>query len=170
MTTRSISGLSQVRFFSEAFSSADPLFPIPSVPFVAKCPPNHSPFPLRLLCYLCGESSSFSGLPSPIRQIPAKNAKSTNITLQLSIILINNCRRADILDHARKQTIAKPARLRRRPLQKLRTASVSVLLLATSHSPLVTKSNHSRTSETFARKSNHSRTYAKTGGGGEVHR
>jgi len=37
---------------------------------------------------------------------------------------------------------------------------------ATSHSPLATKSNHSRTSEKISRKSNYSRTYAKTGGWG----
>src|SRR5208283_1583237 len=42
----------------------------------------------------------------------------------------------------------------------------SDLLLATSHSSLATKSNHSRTSRKFARKSNYSRTYAKTGGWG----
>jgi len=38
--------------------------------------------------------------------------------------------------------------------------------LATSHSSLATKSNHSRTSARVARKSNYSRTSAKTGGGG----
>ena len=82
MTNRSISEFSQPRSSAAPFV---PLFPLRSSAYSA---------PLRYL-FSClakpyRESSSPSSRISPNSQIPAKNAKSPNITLRVTIILINN--------------------------------------------------------------------------------
>ena len=91
MTHRPISELSPAR------SSAAPLFSAFPLRFSAhSAPPCPTLRGVRYLFFfhclsaLRGAFSFFSGLSSPNCQISAENAKSTNITLRLSIILINN--------------------------------------------------------------------------------
>jgi len=160
MTTRSISEFSTTR------SSAAPIFSA----FSLRSSAHSAPLSYLFCCLsaLRGESTFFSGLCSPNCRIPAKNAKSANITFRLSIIIINKCRRADNFHRTNLFPYSSQSLC---PLCScLCDLCVTVPLSSSSavgcellFSP---NSNHSRTSGTFVRKSNHSRTYAKTGGWG----
>ena len=125
-----------------------------------------APLPLCALRVLCGESSFFSGFSSPNCQISAKNAKSANITLRLSIILSNNVGAPTLLISARPLFSANLCVLCASALSFSFSVPDFQLSTLNFQPSLPRKSNYSRTSETFSRKSNHSRTYAKTGGGG----
>jgi hypothetical protein len=146
MANRSISESSPARSSAALLFSA---FPLRSSAHSA---------PLRYLFFFChsalrGASSFFSGLSSPSCQISAKNAKSDNITLCLSIIVSNNVGAPTFFCGDRT---TKNQQLMDRG--KVFSSNGGLLF---SPNP-----NHSRTSETFSRKSNHSRTYAKTRGWG----
>src|SRR5271157_3982380 len=164
MTTRSISEFSTTR------SSAAPIFSA----FSLRSSAHSAPLSYLFCCLsaLRGESTFFSGLCSPNCRIPAKNAKSANITLRLSIIVINNCRRADnfhrtnLFPYSSQSLcplcsclcdlcVTVPLSSSLAAGCKLSTVGCGLLC-----SP---KSNHSRTSSPFACKSNYSRTYAKQG-------
>ena len=140
--------------FSLALSSASPLFSAFSLRSSAHSAPLRYLFFRHRLPVLHGASTFLSGNSAPNCQFSAINDKSANITLRLFIILNNIVGAPTFL-------ILHPNRESQKP-----PASEGRRLLATNHSSLATKSNHSRTSARVARKSNYSRTYAKTRGVG----
>jgi hypothetical protein len=152
MTSRSISESSPSRSFPAPLFSA---FPLRSSAHFASLR-----YPFFCLSALRVASAFFSGLSRPNCQIPAIIAKSANMTSRLSIILINKCRRADILSRCKTAK-------NQQPMDRATVFSSHYGLSTVGSEPhLATKSNYSRTSSPFARNPNHSRTYAKAGGGG----
>jgi hypothetical protein len=136
MTNRSISEFPPVRY------SAAPLLSALSLRSSAYSAPLRYLFLSHCLSPLPGDSLFFSAPSSSNRRFSAKNAKNTNITFRLSIILLNNVGAPTYFSRDRNTN-------NRHFIDPNKGFSP--------HSGLL-----------FSPKSNHSRTYAKTGGWGTL--